>query len=59
MIKKPKVKKRERGGASFPCPDCGSPTRVLDTRLADSEVRRLRQCLKDKRHTVTTVEVKT
>jgi hypothetical protein len=52
------TKKRERGGASFPCPGCGAPTHVLDTRrgLLDDEVRRLRQCLKNKQHTVMTVE---
>ena len=38
--------KRERGGASIPCPRCGGPTRVLQTRRnTDKTVRRERTCL--------------
>lgn len=48
-MKKP-TKSRPRGGASFPCPRCARPTRVLETRREDEDglrparVRRLRVC---------------
>jgi len=39
--------KRERGGASIPCPICKGPTRVKQTRRNDNgTVRRERTCLK-------------
>lgn len=39
-------RKRPRGGASVPCPSCGRPTSVLDTRWKSSAaaVTRLRRC---------------
>ena len=44
---------RQRG--SFPCPDCGGKTQVIDTRLVDGRMRRRRHCL-DCNARVTTTE---
>jgi transcriptional regulator NrdR family protein len=46
-MKKPK--KRARGGASYPCPDCGGTTHVVITRRVQvgkdkSRVVRKREC---------------
>lgn len=38
--------KKKRGGASHPCPECGSPTQVRTTRLREEGVVRNRQCTK-------------
>ena len=38
-------KKRERGGASHPCPKCGGPTHVIITRRREEAVNRRRACL--------------
>lgn len=40
-------KKRPRGGASVPCPKCGGPSRVVDTRRSDKigSVQRKRLCI--------------
>ena len=35
---------RPRGGASVPCPRCGKPSRVSDTRRAGHLVHRQRVC---------------
>jgi len=41
-----KHKKRPRGGASYPCPTCGSHSHVIVTkRDASGSVIRSRQCL--------------
>lgn len=40
-----KVKKRKRGGATFPCPACGGVTRVMTTRRKTGGVMRTRTCL--------------
>lgn len=41
-----KTKKRTRGGASFLCPMCQSPSQVIITRRdEDSKVRRVRRCV--------------
>ena len=40
---------------SFPCPDCGGKTQVIDSRLVDGRVRRRRHCL-DCNARVTTTE---
>lgn len=39
------MKKRERGGASYPCPECGNITHVILTRRRDGKVFRHRECL--------------
>ena len=39
------VKKRERGGASYPCPECGKVTHVVITRRREGKVFRHRKCL--------------
>lgn len=41
-----KKRKRVRGGASHPCPKCGSVTHVLVTRRDDNTVSRHRECTK-------------
>jgi hypothetical protein len=53
----PVVKKRERGGASFPCPECFGTTHVLTTRRKNGLVVRRRICLMCE-HLVTTAEDK-
>jgi hypothetical protein len=46
----PRVKKRKRGGASIPCPQCDTPSSVQVTRRSDTEsapqVTRWRKCKK-------------
>lgn len=39
-----KKTKKPRGGASYPCPRCGSPTQVRTTRLREEGVVRNREC---------------
>lgn len=39
-----KTIKRQRGGASLPCPCCSSPTNVLTTRRHGDDVVRRRRC---------------
>jgi hypothetical protein len=52
------VKKRVRGGASVPCPACGAPSRVRETRREGLLVRRLRRCLSRNRHEFFTLETR-
>jgi len=44
MAKKRK-RKRERGGASHPCPKCGEASHVQVTRRSNDSVERQRECL--------------
>jgi hypothetical protein len=39
-----KTKRRKRGGASVPCPQCGGSTEVVITRRSDRVVTRKRKC---------------
>ena len=50
---------RVRGGASYPCPECGSPTRVHETRAHRGKeigVWRRRRCTRNSKHVVHTLE---
>ena len=53
-----KAKKRPRGGASVPCPRCGGPSAVSETRRLDEKrsVHRKRRC-RDCSHTFESEEV--
>jgi predicted RNA-binding Zn-ribbon protein involved in translation (DUF1610 family) len=48
--------KRVRGGASHPCPSCGSTTHVIVTRRHGETVVRRRQCRRHEAHRFTTEE---
>lgn len=57
-MKKPKkkMKGRKRGGASHPCPKCGSDSEVIITKRDGSAVLRKRQCLRRPSHKYATME---
>lgn len=55
--KRKKQQKRRRGGASFECPECGSPSHVLTTRRTDGKIVRRRQCNRAASHRFETREV--
>lgn len=48
--------KRPRGGASVPCPFCGSVSRVTETRRSEVRVVRVRKCRGRTVHTFNTTE---
>lgn len=52
------MSKRPRGGASVPCPRCGGPSRVVETRRLDPmrTVHRKRKCV-DNNHSFESEEV--
>jgi hypothetical protein len=41
---------RKRGGASLVCPECGSDSKVKETRRYKNHTRRIRVCVKTKCH---------
>jgi len=49
-------KKRKRGGASMPCPECGSHSHVIITKRIDDKVERQRECLGRRPHKFHTYE---
>lgn len=48
-----KPRRRIRGGATVPCPECRKKTRVLRTTRSDDRVVRERVCVDDHRFTTT------
>jgi predicted RNA-binding Zn-ribbon protein involved in translation (DUF1610 family) len=53
MITKRKPPRRPRGGATYLCPKCGSPTRVERTRRVGRVIVRTRSCPQCAAHAIT------
>lgn len=47
---------RKRGGASVPCPECGSNSQVIITRRGGNSVNRRRECTGRGKHSFFTDE---